>query len=333
MEQPNENDWKQGAAAAGVEDEVVERGNEETTSLSSSAGVSFGAAKDSHYDCNYAKEGDTNDANATATATATALQVEAHDETMRIIGASAEDTAKILANAASNSSNLHQYASLRSLSARGLNDLQKKMNCLNSPTIHAASALLAASAPPVLALGANNEPPLIPAPRYGSAAMTIRTLGPDERKRVPHIYHDYGQVPDTQTFVRKKTGGVTQPFPEKLMDMLNRESGSIVEWLPHGRAFIVRKSEEFTSIIMPKYFRQTKITSFQRQLNLYGFRRITQGADSGAYYHELFLRGRPNLCAQMVRTKVKGTGHKQPSDATSEPNFYTSKTFLLQIAF
>ncbi|KAL7518855.1 hypothetical protein ACHAWX_003657 [Stephanocyclus meneghinianus] len=73
---------------------------------------------------------------------------------------------------------------------------------------------------------------------------------------------------------------------------------------------------------MPEYFRQSKLTSFQRQLNLYGFRRITQGPDGGAYYHELFLRGRPNLCARMVRQKVKGTGHKQPTDIASEPNFY-----------
>jgi len=50
--------------------------------------------------------------------------------------------------------------------------------------------------------------------------------------------------------------------------------------------------------------------------------RITQGPDGGAYYHELFLRGRPNLCARMVRQKVKGTGHKQPTDIASEPNFY-----------
>jgi len=74
---------------------------------------------------------------------------------------------------------------------------------------------------------------------------------------------------------------------------------------------------------MPRYFRQTKLTSFQRQLNLYGFRRITQGADAGAYYHELFLRGRPQLCMRMVRQKVKGTGHKQPTDVGSEPNFYS----------
>ena len=71
-----------------------------------------------------------------------------------------------------------------------------------------------------------------------------------------------------------------------------------------------------------RFFRQTKLTSFQRQLNLYGFRRITQGPDSGAYYHEMFLRGRPGLCQRMVRQKVKGTGHKQPADASSEPNFY-----------
>ena len=106
----------------------------------------------------------------------------------------------------------------------------------------------------------------------------------------PHVYHDYSAVPDTAGCSRKKTGGVSVPFPEKLMEMLSKESStnsSIVSWLPHGRAFIVRKPKDFSETIMHKYFRQTKITSFQRQLNLYGFRRLTQGPDAGSYYHEV----------------------------------------------
>jgi hypothetical protein len=57
--------------------------------------------------------------------------------------------------------------------------------------------------------------------------------------------------------VRKKTGGVTQPFPEKLHEMLDSETSpaaqAVVSWLPHGRAFVVRKPKEFTSKIMPTY--------------------------------------------------------------------------------
>lgn len=158
---------------------------------------------------------------------------------------------------------------------------------------------------------------------------------PKDNKKVngPRTYNDYSTLPDTIGFVRKKTGGVTQPFPEKLYQMLEVETSSSyssssniqdppVLWLPHGRAFVVRNPKLFTSNIMPRYFRQTKLTSFQRQLNLYGFRRITQGPDAGAYYHELFLKGRPQLCMRMVRQKVKGTGYKQPTDVASEPNFY-----------
>jgi hypothetical protein len=74
---------------------------------------------------------------------------------------------------------------------------------------------------------------------------------------VPHVYHDYSQSSyDETTFIRKKTGGVSQPFPEKLHEMLSTVDGThemnIVSWLPHGRAFIVRKPKEFTDVIMPK---------------------------------------------------------------------------------
>jgi len=98
----------------------------------------------------------------------------------------------------------------------------------------------------------------------------------------------------------------------------------IVSFFAHGRAFAIHKPRRFVSDIMPKFFRQTRLTSFQRQLNLYGFRRISQGPDNGGYYHELFLKGRPRLCVNMKRTKVKGTS-KLKRDPETEPNFYAMR--------
>jgi len=122
-------------------------------------------------------------------------------------------------------------------------------------------------------------------------------------------------------------GGVKEPFPLILHKMLAsvQESGlsNIISWSTHGRAFKVYKSEAFVNVVLHRFFKQTKITSFHRQLNLYGFRRILKGADSGAYFHEMFLRGKPFLCRAMIRVKVKGQFHPRHSEV--EPDFYQMK--------
>jgi hypothetical protein len=71
---------------------------------------------------------------------------------------------------------------------------------------------------------------------------------------VPHVYHDYSQVTDQADYIRNKSGGVSQPFPEKLYEMLESKEvdQSIVSWLPHGRAFVVKLPKRFTKEIMPK---------------------------------------------------------------------------------
>jgi hypothetical protein len=88
----------------------------------------------------------------------------------------------------------------------------------------------------------------------GSPASRATKDSPD-RKGVPHVYRDFSNVLDSVTIVRKKTGGVATPFPEKLhrmLDIESKEHPSAVSWSSHGRAFLVRDPHEFTDFVMPK---------------------------------------------------------------------------------
>jgi hypothetical protein len=131
-------------------------------------------------------------------------------------------------------------------------------------------------------------------------------------------------------------GGVTTPFPWKLHDMLDNmdKEGkhSVVTWQPHGRAFMVHKPKEFVDQIMHHYFNQTKYASFQRQLNLYGFSRLSHGPDKGAYFHMAFVRGSRNLCRSMIRQKIKGTKVRRSLSPEEEPNFYAPEWNNTKIA-
>ena len=87
----------------------------------------------------------------------------------------------------------------------------------------------------------------------------------------------------------------------------------IISWVAKGRAFRVHQPQKFAEIIMSRYFNQTKFKSFQRQLHIYGFQRILNGIDKGAYHHNLFRQNQQDLCLRMIRQKIKGQeGSKSP---------------------
>ena len=144
---------------------------------------------------------------------------------------------------------------------------------------------------------------------------------------VVHNYHDHSH--DCRADYQQEhpaRGGVTTPFPLKLHDMLVATAAEgmddIVSWQPHGRCFVVHKPKEFVSLL-PRFFKLSKLASFQRQLNLYGFQRLTRGNDRGGYYHEFFLHNRVFLAHSIQRIKVKGTGVRARSNPAQEPDFWS----------
>lgn len=67
-------------------------------------------------------------------------------------------------------------------------------------------------------------------------------------------------------------------------------------------------TDSFFKEVVPLYFRHSRLSSFKRQLNLYGFEQINIGPFRGGYYHEMFHRDNPELCRRMRRVAVKVSG-------------------------
>lgn len=60
-------------------------------------------------------------------------------------------------------------------------------------------------------------------------------------------------------------------------------------------------------------------------MNGWGFKRITEGPDLNAYYHEMFLRGLPQVCAKMRRPAKGDAGASK--DLGQHPDFYKISMF------
>lgn len=165
---------------------------------------------------------------------------------------------------------------------------------------------------------------VVPQPPVAAAVMPPPAQAEEiEEEMMPFpffYYKDFSTIKDPDSLTPLTCPGRVPNFPAKMHAILSRSDlADVVCWMPHGRSWKVLKPREFEIRVIPTYFEHAKFSSFIRQANGWGFRRLTTGKDRNSYYHPLFLRALPHLCKDMKRP---GVAKKLAADPEHEPDLY-----------
>ncbi|KAL7466966.1 hypothetical protein ACHAXS_007232 [Conticribra weissflogii] len=161
------------------------------------------------------------------------------------------------------------------------------------------------------------------------SAVTTSTTSPASAGRVS-LSPAGPSVHAAATKKKKEGSGVSAEVPiflQKTYHMIDTCDPRICTWSEDGLTFVVRDTTLFETTIIPQFFKHNKFSSFVRQLNFYGFRKIkysdslridpqleAQTANFWRFKHDKFRRGRKDLLIQIKRS---GGGNAQSTAAAS----------------
>jgi hypothetical protein len=96
------------------------------------------------------------------------------------------------------------------------------------------------------------------------------------------------------------------PFVTKLRAMVDDPTtDDLISWRDDGLSFQVHLPSEFAKTVLPRYFKHSNFTSFARQLNQYGFRKLD--SDHFIFGNRYFVRDHPEWLSKVTRRRPSRT--------------------------
>lgn len=126
---------------------------------------------------------------------------------------------------------------------------------------------------------------------------------------------------------RREGSEIAPIFLRKTFEMINTANPEVATWSEDGTTFVVKDPEKFARDEIPAFFKHNNFSSFVRQLNFYGFRKIKtdpirirdpKAITESKYWrfrHENFMRGRPDLLHDIKKASQIEPAEKREVEA------------------